>query len=288
MWPHFWAPCIFWVPTLNWVMAMTHLALPPVLGCLQAEMLLNLLWDTHLAWSPAGLGQSPGCQSLPWHRALPASPPAWAFWVLGEDWNRPFPSGLKMRSGHWSRSGPHIYYQSVLGRFLNIGGRRGGIQRNPCLEQQRRNGWNRSTEPWLQKLLNGGLGGGGGEIKEAILYPCPGTLKPRLWCPPCPQTCQLLTQAACTVPRMWAPLPNSSSCCWEAALDSQEPLISSEMEKQFQATVSGSVVSISDKVLCVISFPSLNITDVRLAPLRTTSGLWITWHEYVWNHGWSF
>lgn len=131
MWPHFWAPCIFWVPALNWVMAMTHLALPPVLGCLQAEMLLNLLWDPHLSWSPAGLGQSPGCQSLPWHRALPASPPAWAFWVLGEDWDRPFPSGLKMRSGHWSRSGPHIYYQSVLGRFLNIGGRWWGHSKKP-------------------------------------------------------------------------------------------------------------------------------------------------------------
>lgn len=79
--------------------------------------------------------------------------------------------------------------------------------------------------------------------------------------------------------------PNSSSCCWEAALDSQEPLISSEMEKQFQAIGSGSAVSSSDKVLHVISFPSLNITDVRLPPLRTTSGLRIIWHEYVWNHG---
>lgn len=51
--------------------------------------------------------------------------------------------------------------------------------------------------------------------------------------------------------------PNSSSCLWDAPLDSQEPLISSEMEKQFQAIGSGSAVSSSDKVPHFLASPLL-------------------------------
>lgn len=123
----------------------------------------------------AGLGQTPGCKRLPWHSALPASPPAWAFWVLGEDWDRPFPSGFKDRAGHWSRSGPQIYHQSVLGRFLNIGGRRWGHSEKPLpgtaeekwLEQKH---WTMAAEALKWRVGGGGgvggLGGGGARLKR--------------------------------------------------------------------------------------------------------------------------
>lgn len=41
------------------------------------------------------LGPTPGLVTAG-SGQTPASPPAWAFWVLGEDWDRPFPSGLKI------------------------------------------------------------------------------------------------------------------------------------------------------------------------------------------------
>lgn len=189
-----------------------------------------------------------------------------------------------MRAGYWSRSGPQIHHQSMLGRFLYIRGRWWGHSEKPLRGT--------AEEKWLEQkygtmaaeVLKWRVGGEGVTKLKRPFYtlaqdPETKTLVPTLSSDlSAPHTGSL--QCATDVGH-----PNSSSFLWEAALDSQEPLISSEMEKQFQMFGSGSSVSSSDKVLHVISFPSRNIMDVRLPPLRTTSRLRIIWHEYVWNPG---
>lgn len=127
-------------------------------------------------------------------------------------------------------------------------------------------------------------GPGEGEIKEGYLHLCPEpeTLRPGLWCS---LSSDLPTQTACTGPQTWATLPPA------AALEGH-PLILRSPESHHHPSQScpeplavGQRVPLQMKCHTLLAFPLLISRMLgRLPPLRITSGFWIIWQEYMWNH----
>ena len=137
----------------------------------------------------------------------------------------------------------------VDGRFLNAWGRRGGHSEKSLL-------WNNRGETAGTGALSHGYrssdgsregdGWGGRKIKEGPCFtPLPRTLRPRLRCLLCPQTCQPPSQelrVACTMPLAWTALTPA------AAFETHPWILRSPAshhltETQFKAVGGGSAVS---------------------------------------------
>lgn len=141
------------------------MALPAAMGCLWAEVLLNLPWPQTWAghWL-AGVepvlpffprhGSSqhwlqPGV-SGPWLRTSTFLPRTWS-WVEGEGWTQiqdwaPFLCSVRSRGYGPPRPSVSGW---VIPERRGGGWGLGAFRETLALEQRRRNAWNRSTEAWL-------------------------------------------------------------------------------------------------------------------------------------------
>lgn len=228
-------------PLLIGLWLLTHTALPPAMGCLQDEMLLDLLWDPTPGLGTGWLRADPKVQesspgTVPSQHHL--QPGLSGFWVRTQI--DLFLSGLKMRAGHRSRSGPQIYHQSVHGRFLNTWGRQWRAFKEALA-------WNSTGEMAGTGALNHGWRGSDRPLDGLLGW------RSKLKGPFCtlaldPEAKTLVFTLSSDLPAphmsslhcaMDLGHPNSSSCLWDAPLDSQEPFISSEMEKQFKPLTVG-------------------------------------------------
>lgn len=119
-------------------------------------------------------------------------------------------------------------------------------------------------------------GRGRAKLRKAILHLCPEpeTLRPGLWCS---LSSDLLpTQTACTRPQTWATLPPA------AALEGHPLILRSPESHHHPSQSSPKPLAVGQRVplqmKChVISFPSLNITDVRQTS-SSQNNLWLLDH----------
>lgn len=122
------------------------------MGCLQGEMLLNLLWDATPALGTSWLRADPKVHESPQAQCPPGIASSLGFLGSGGGPRDLFLSGLKMRAGHRSGWAPDVPSVSAWAIPEHLGQAVEGVRRNPCLGQQRRSGWDRTAEPWLEKL----------------------------------------------------------------------------------------------------------------------------------------